>query len=152
MKTYKNFEEDFEKAKANIELLENIVSVGISKKQAVYFNSISVDSKYSMGQRTYLYVGDKLVHCNDERKFYVGHNKFIETHGKIVVRFNKGEFKKYMAMCEEMYKAKIEANASKYISLVDDIKELIKPNINIKVSQFNRNTGLGCITISKQFV
>ena len=44
-------------------------------------------------------------------------------------------------MCEEMYKAKIEANASKYISLVDDIKELIKPNINIKVSQFNRNTG-----------
>lgn len=152
MKTYKNFEEDFEKAKANMKLLENIVSVGISKKQAVYFNSISVDSKYSMGQRTYLYVGDKLVHCNDERKFYVGHNKFIETHGKIVVRFNKGEFKKYMAMCEEMYKAKIEANASKYISLVDDIKELIKPNINIKVSQFNRNTGLGCITISKQFV
>lgn len=152
MKTYKNFEEDFEKAKANMELLENIVSVGISKKQAVYFNSISVDSKYSMRQRTYLYVGDKLVHCNDERKFYVGHNKFIETHGKIVVRFNKGEFKKYMAMCEEMYKAKIEANASKYISLVDDIKELIKPNINIKVSQFNRNTGLGCITISKQFV
>lgn len=62
MKTYKNFEEDFEKAKANIELLENIVSVGIPKKQAVYFNSISVDSKYSMGQRTYLYVGDKLVH------------------------------------------------------------------------------------------
>jgi hypothetical protein len=153
MKTYKNFEEDFEKAKANMELLENLVSVGIPKKQAVYFNSISVDSKYSMGQRTYLYVGDKLVHCNDERKFYVGHNKFIETHGKIVVRFNKGEFKKYMAMCEEMYKALvIEANASKYISLVDDIKELIKPNINIKVSQFNRNTGLGCITISKQFV
>lgn len=152
MKTYKNFEEDFEKAKANIELLENIVSVGIPKKQAVYFNSISVDSNYSMGQRTYLYVGDKLVHCNDERKFYVGHSKFIETHGKIVVRFNKGEFKKYIAMCEEMYKAKIEANASKYISLVDDIKELIKPNINIKVSQFNRNTGLGCITISKQFV
>lgn len=54
MKTYKNFEEDFEKAKANMGLLENIVSVGIPKKQAVYFNSISVDSKYSMGQRTYL--------------------------------------------------------------------------------------------------
>lgn len=153
MKTYKNFEEDFEKAKANMELLENIVSVGIPKKQAVYFNSISVDSKHSMGQRTYLYVGDKLVHCNDERKFYVGHNKFIETHGKIVIRFNKRDFKKYMAMCEEMYKAlTIEANASKYINLVDGIKELIKPNINIKVSQFNRNTGLGCITISKQFV
>lgn len=152
MKTYKNFEEDFEKAKANMELLENIVSVGIPKKQAVYFNSISVDSKYSMGQRTYLYVGDKLVHCNDERKFYVGHNKFIETHGKIVVRFNKKEFKKYMELCEEISKIKIEANASKYISLVDDIKELIKPNINIKVSQFNKNTGLGCITISKQFV
>lgn len=153
MKTYKNFEEDFEKAKANMELLENIVSVGIPKKQTVYFNSISVDSKYSMGQRTYLYVGDKLVHCNDERKFYVGHNKFIETHGKIVIRFNKRDFKKYMAMCEEMYKAlTIEANASKYINLVDGIKELIKPNINIKVSQFNRNTGLGCITISKQFV
>lgn len=153
MKTYKNFEEDFEKAKANMELLENIVSVGIPKKQAAYFNGISVDSKYSMGQRTYLYVGDKLVHCNDERKFYVGHNKFIETHGKIVVRFDKGEFKKYMAMCEEMYKALIiEANASKYISLVDNAKELIKPNINIKISQFNRNTGLGCITISKQFV
>lgn len=148
MKTYKNFEEDFEKAKANMELLENIVSVGIPKKQAVYFNSISVDSKYSMGQRTYLYVGDKLVHCNDERKFYVGHNKFIETHGKIVVRFNKGEFKKYMAICEEI----IDANASKYISLVDNAKELIKPNIDIKISRFNRNTGLGCITISKQFV
>lgn len=103
MKTYKNFEEDFEKAKANMELLETIVSVGIPKKQAVYFN------KYSMGQRTYLYVGDKLVHCNDERKFYVWHNKFIETHGKIVVRFNKGEFKKYMAMCEEIA---INANAS----------------------------------------
>lgn len=153
MKTYKNFESDFEKAKADMELLQNIVSVGIPKKQTVYFNSISVDSKYSMGQRTYLYVGDKLVHCNDERKFYVGHNKFIETHGKIVIRFNKRDFKKYMAMCEEMYKALIiEANASKYINLVDGIKELIKPNINIKVSQFNRNTGLGCITISKQFV
>lgn len=153
MKTYKNFESDFEKAKADMELLQNIVSVGIPKKQTVYFNSISVDSKYSMGQRTYLYVGDKLVHCNDERRFYVGHNKFVETHGKIVVRFNKGQFKKYMAMCEEMYKAlTIEANASKYINLVDGIKELIKPNINIKVSQFNRNTGLGCITISKQFV
>lgn len=153
MKTYKNFESDFEKAKADMELLQNIVSVGIPKKQTVYFNSISVDSKYSMGQRTYLYVGDKLVHCNDERKFYVGHNKFIETHGKIVIRFNKRDFKKYMAMCEEMYKAlTIEANASKYINLVDGIKELIKPNINIKVSQFNRNTGLGCITISKQFV
>lgn len=85
-----------------------------------------------MGQRTYLYVGNKLVHCNDERKFYVGHNKFIETHGKIVVRFNKGEFKKYMAMCEEMYKAlAIEANASKYISLVDNIKDFIKPNIDL---------------------
>lgn len=153
MKTYKNFESDFEKAKADMELLQNIVSVGIPKKQTVYFNSISVDSKYSMGQRTYLYVGDKLVHCNDERKFYVGHNKFIETHGKIAIRFNKRDFKKYMAMCEEMYKAlTIEANASKYINLVDGIKELIKPNINIKVSQFNRNTGLGCITISKQFV
>lgn len=153
MKTYKNFEEELERAKANMELLQNIVSVGIPKKQAVYFNSISVDSKYSMGQRTYLYVGDKLVHCNDERKFYVGHDKFIETHGKIVVRFNKGEFKKYMDLCKAMYEAiKIEANASKYISLVDDIKELIKPNINIKISQFNRNTGLGCITISKQFV
>lgn len=46
MKTYKNFEEDFEKAKANMELLENIVFVGIPKKQAVYFNSISVNSKY----------------------------------------------------------------------------------------------------------
>lgn len=153
MKTYKNFESDFEKAKADMELLQNIVSVGISKKQAVYFNSISVSSNYNMGERTYLYVGDKLVHCNDERKFYIGHNKFIETHGKIVIRFNKRDFKKYMAMCEEMYKAiKIEANASKYINLVDGIKELIKPNINIKVSQFNRNTGLGCITISKQFV
>lgn len=53
-------------------------------------------------------------------------------------------------MCEDMYEAiKIEANASKYISLVE---ELIKPNINIKVNQFNRNTGIGCITISKQFV
>lgn len=153
MKTYKNFESDFEKAKADMELLQNIVSVGIPKKQTVYFNSISVDSKYSMGQRTYLYVGDKLVHCNDERKFYIGHNKFIETHGKIVIRFNKRDFKKYMDLCKAMYEAiKIEANASKYISLVDDIKELIKPNINIKVSQFNRNTGIGCITISKQFV
>lgn len=92
MKTYKNFEEDFEKAKANMELLENIVSVGIPKKQAVYFNSISVDSKYSMGQRTYLHVGDKF----DERKFYVGHNK---THGKIVVRFNKGEFRLCAKKC-----------------------------------------------------
>lgn len=153
MKTYKNFEEDFEKAKANMELLEKIVSVGIPKKQAVYFNSISVDSKYSMGQRTYLYVGDKLVHCNDERKFYVGHNKFIETHGKIVVRFNKGEFKKYMAMCEEMYKAlAIEANASKYISLVDNIKDFIKPNIDLKNSQFNKSKGIGCVYIEKQFV
>lgn len=90
------------------------------------------------------------MHCNDERKFYIGHNKFIETHGKIVIRFNKRDFKKYMAMCEDMYEAiKIEANASKYISLVE---ELIKPNINIKVNQFNRNTGIGCITISKQFV
>lgn len=54
MKTYKNFEEDLEKAKANMEILQNIVSVGISKKQAVYFNSISVNSNYSMGQkRTY---------------------------------------------------------------------------------------------------
>lgn len=148
MKTYKNFEEDFEKAKANMGLPGNIVSVGIPKKRAVYFNGISADSKYSMGQRTHLYAGDKLVHCNDERKFHVGHNKFIGTHGKIVVRFNEGEFKKYMAMCEEMYRAKIEANASEYISLVDDIK----PNINIKVSRFNRNTGLGCITTSKQFV
>lgn len=104
MKTYKNFEEDFEKAKANMELLENIVSVGIPKKQAVYFNSISVDSKYSMGQRTYLYVGDKLVHCNDERKFYVGHNKFI------------------------------------------------KPNIDLKNSQFNKSKGIGCVYIEKQFV
>lgn len=79
MKTYKNFEEDFEKAKANMELLENIVSVGIPKKQ--------------------------------------------------------GEFKKYMAMCEEMYKAlAIEANASKYISLVDNIKDFIKPNIDLKNS------------------
>ena len=69
MKTYKNFEEDFEKAEANMELLENIVSVGIPKKQAVYFNSISVDSKYSMGQRTYLYVGDKLVHCMMKESF-----------------------------------------------------------------------------------
>lgn len=148
MKTYKNFEEDFEKAKANMELLENIVSVGIPKKQAVYFNSISVDSKYSMGQRTYLYVGDKLVHCNDKRKFYVGHDKFIETHGKIVVRFNKGEFKKYMAMCEEI----IEANASKYISLVDNIKDFIKPNIDLKNSQFNKRKGIGCVYIEKQFV
>lgn len=139
MKTYKNFESDFEKAKADMELLQNIVSVGISKKQAVYFNSISVSSNYNMGERTYLYVGDKLVHCNDERKFYVGHNKFIETHGKIVIRFNKRDFKKYMAMCEEMYKAiKIEANASKYINLVDGIKELIKPNIDLKNSQFNK--------------
>lgn len=82
MKTYKNFEEDFEKAKANMELLES-----------------------------------------------------IETHGKIVVRFNKGEFKKYMAMCEEMYKAlAIKANASKYISLVDNIKDFIKPNIDLKNS------------------
>lgn len=153
MKTYKNFEEDFEKAKANIELLENIVSVGIPKKQAVYFNSISVDSKYSMGQRTYLYVGDKLVHCNDERSFYVGHNKFVETHGKIVVRFNKGQFKKYMAMCEEMYKAlAIKANASKYISLVDNIKDFIKPNIDLKNSQFNKSKGIGCVYIEKQFV
>lgn len=134
MKTYKNFEEDFEKAKANMELLENIVSVGIPKKQAVYFNSISVDSKYSMGQRTYLYVGDKLVHCNDES-------------------FNKGEFKKYMAMCEEMYKAlAIEANASKYISLVDNIKDFIKPNIDLKNSQFNKSKGIGCVYIEKQFV
>lgn len=147
MKTYKNFEGDFEKAKANIELLENIVSVGIPKKQAVYFNSISVDSKYSMGQRTYLYVGDKLVHCNDERRFYV------ETHGKIVVRFNKGQFKKYMAMCEEMYKAlAIKANASKYISLVDNIKDFIKPNIDLKNSQFNKSKGIGCVYIEKQFV
>lgn len=44
MKTYKNFEEELEKAKANMELLQNIVSVGIPKKQAVYFNSISVYS------------------------------------------------------------------------------------------------------------
>lgn len=123
MKTYKNFEEDFEKAKANMELLENIVSVGIPKKQAVYFNSISVDSKYSRGQRTYLYV------------------------------FNKGEFKKYMAMCEEMYKAlAIEANASKYISLVDNIKDFIKPNIDLKNSQFNKSKGIGCVYIEKQFV
>lgn len=153
MKTYKNFEEDLEKAKANMELLQNIVSVGIPKKQAVYFNSISVDSKYSMGQRTYLYVGDKLVHCNDERKFYVGHNKFIETHGKIVIRFNKRDFKKYMGLCEEIYRAlKVEANASKYISLVNDIKDVIKPNIDLKNSQFNKNTGLGYITISRQFI
>lgn len=40
MKTYKNFEKDFEKAKANMKLLETIVSVGIPKKQAVYFNSM----------------------------------------------------------------------------------------------------------------
>lgn len=122
MKTYKNFEEDFEKAKANMELLETIVSVGIPKKQ-------------------------------DERKFYVGHNKFIETHGKIVVRFNKKEFKKYMELCEEMYKAlKIKANASKYISLVDNIKDFIKPNIDLKNSQFNKSKGIGCIYIEKQFV
>lgn len=127
MKTYKIFESYFEKAKADMELLQNIVSVGIPKKQAVYFNSISV-----------------------ERKFYVGHNKFIETHGKIVVRFNKGEFKKYMAMCEEMYKAlAIKANASKYISLVDNI---IKPNIDLKNSRFNKSKGIGCVYIEKQFV
>lgn len=35
MKTCKNFESDFEKAKADMELLQNIVSVGIPKKQAV---------------------------------------------------------------------------------------------------------------------
>lgn len=51
MKTYKNFKEDFEKAKANMELLENIVSVGIPKKQAVYFNSISVDMQVQHGTK-----------------------------------------------------------------------------------------------------
>lgn len=153
MKTYKNFEEDFKKAKANMELPENIVSVGIPKKQAVYFNSISADSKYSMGQRTCLCAGDKSVHCNDERKFHVGHNKFIGTRGKTVVRFNKGEFEKYMAMCEEMYKAlAIKANASKYISLADNIKDFIKPNIDLKNSQFNKSKGTGCVYMEKQSV
>lgn len=64
MKTYKNFKEDFEKAKANMELLENIVSVGIPKKQ----------------------------------------------------------------------------------------KDFIKPNIDLKNSQFNKSKGIGCVYIEKQFV
>lgn len=78
MKTYKNFEEDFEKAKANMELLENIVSVGISKKQAVYFNSISVDSKYIMGQRTYLYVGDKRYIAVTKEGFMLGTTNLLK--------------------------------------------------------------------------
>lgn len=149
MKTYKDFENELEKAKAKMELLENIVSVGISKKQAVYFNAISVDSNYSMGKRTYLYVGDKLIHCNDNREFYASRNKFVEKHGKIVVRFNKKEFKKYMDMCEEMYKAlEIEVNTSKYISLVDNIKDFIKSNIDLKNSVFNKNKGIGYIIVN----
>ena len=56
-------------------------------------------------------------------------------------------------MCEEMYKAlAIEANASKYISLVDNIKDFIKPNIDFKNSQFNKSKGIGCVYIEKQFV
>lgn len=56
-------------------------------------------------------------------------------------------------MCEEMYKAlAIKANASKYISLVDNIKDFIKPNIDLKNSLFNKSKGIGCVYIEKQFV
>ncbi len=42
-------------------------------------------------------------------------------------------------MCEEMYKAlAIKANASKYISLVDNIKDFIKPNIDLKTASLTR--------------
>lgn len=50
MKTYKNFEEDLEKAKANMELLQNIVSVGIPKKHGFrlhyHIKTICITSKY----------------------------------------------------------------------------------------------------------
>ena len=56
-------------------------------------------------------------------------------------------------MCEEMYKAlAIKANASKYISLVDNIKDFIKPNIDLKTASLTRARGIGCVYIEKQFV
>ena len=39
-----------------------------------------------------------------------------------------------------------------YISLVDNIKDFIKPNIDLKNSQFNKSKGIGCVYIEKQFV
>lgn len=58
--------------------------------------------------------------------------------------------KTYKNFEEDLEKAK--ANASKYINLVDGIKELIKPNIDLKNSQFNKSKGIGCVYIEKQFV
>ena len=99
---YQKADEMAEKYNKLVELYDRLIEAGVPKKHVHYYQTPSVSSSYSMGERLIILCHDEDIEKVDNRKHYRGEYKGRETHGRVVLNMKKKDLREYVELCRRI--------------------------------------------------
>lgn len=126
---YDSLKKQLEKDNRLMALYNNLRYLGIPLRKVHFYETPSVSSGYSMGEKLHVECGHYIIESIDQTREYAKSCKWSATHGLVTVSFNKKSLRKYVDLCESYQNARESGNTKEVIAIREEIKTLVKASI-----------------------
>lgn len=137
----------YEEESRRFAILQKMVSLGVPKKDVHHFIFPLVDTGYSMGGETEVFVSGSLVMSDNNKQHYARSCNYSAKHGYVRIDFTKKDLKQYVKICKELDNAwslvdKKDNNETRaiYVNALSLYKDFVEKHINRKHSEIKRGT------------